>query len=101
MPSSNFEDILSRMHKLLEEAYEAGRAQERENMKRNVLAVFSTPEKSDTTAAITHAERSKTLMTIISDERRKHGTVKSAIKALIENAKEGILTSEIIEKTVL
>ncbi|SFK39341.1 hypothetical protein [Methylocapsa palsarum] len=97
------------LRSLLEAAFEAGRAAEREAMKRQLLAVLSPSELNienvpmaqtgldtvsqrgplaDEHIAATHAET-----------RAQPGTVKPVIKGLIETAKNGILTSTIIERT--
>lgn len=98
MPDSSIDNIISRatqdIYKLLEEAFEAGR----NDMRRELLAVLSHPEPSSDIAP-----RGKLPDLDIAAQnvlaRAASGTVKPTIKALIENAKNGILTSEIIEKT--
>jgi hypothetical protein len=94
MSDITVEDILSRatenLRKLIEEAFEAGRAKERESTKRNVLSFFShIAEPSEFTAALIHADRANTLAAA-TGSRAPSGTVKPAIKALIKNASDGI-----------
>jgi hypothetical protein len=92
MPDNPIDDILSRatqdIRKLLEEAFEAGR----NDMRRELLAVLShTGQPAHFELAGSDAD--------LQVGRAPSGTVKPTIKAYIENAKDGILTSEIIEKT--
>lgn len=102
MSPANIENIMSRatdgVRELLKEAYEAGRAKGREDIRRNLLSVLTNAEQPSDIAPRGGTPEldlaaQKTL------PRATSGTVKPTIKTLIENAKDGILTSEIIEKT--
>jgi hypothetical protein len=91
MSPANIENILSRtaqeLRKLIDEAYEAGRV----DMKRELAAFLAdgnTPLIKRTVS-----------LAASSEVRAQAGTVKPAIKALIENANNGIPASDIIEKT--
>jgi hypothetical protein len=90
MPNSQIEDIQSRatqdVRKLLEEAFEAGRA----NMKRELATFLSGGDTAPMTVTVSPAD---------TEGRAPSGTVKPGIKALIENAGNGITASQIIEKT--
>jgi hypothetical protein len=94
MANSQIEYLLSRatqgVRKLLEEAYEAGRAQEREVMKRELTTFLSRGNEAQLT--VTRGQAAD------SEDRAPSGTVKPAIKELIEKA-PGIRASDIIEKT--
>jgi hypothetical protein len=95
MPDSPIENILSRatqdIRKLLIEAYEAGRAREREDIKRELTTFLSRGDTAQITGTVGPASDT--------EGRAPIGTVKPGIKALIENASYGITASEIIEKT--
>ena len=88
------EYLLSRatqgVRKLLEEAYAAGRAKEREEMKRELTTFLSRGSEAQPTVARPEVD---------SNGRAPSGTVKPAIKELIEKAPNGILAADIIEKT--
>jgi hypothetical protein len=88
------EYLLSRgahsVRKLLEEAYEAGRAKEREDMKRELTTFLSRGNEAQPTVA---------RPAVNSNGRATSGTVKPAIKELIEKAPNGIRASDIIERT--
>jgi IclR helix-turn-helix domain len=96
MPDSPIENILSRatqdIRKQLEEAFEAGRATERDGMKREIVAFLSHKEPSPDIALAGSSAA-------ISVGRASPGTVKPAIMALIKKAPKGIRTAEIIERT--
>jgi hypothetical protein len=103
MSAANIEDILSRatdgLRELLKEAYESGRAKEREDMKRELVAFLSHKDQS---LEIALAASSIALVGSGADlhvVRAPAGTVKPQIKVMIENASDGITASEIIEKT--
>jgi hypothetical protein len=89
MPDGKIEDLISLAtqdaRKLMEAAYEAGRA----DMRRELFAILAEPTEITLTGS--DAE--------LHVGRAPSGTVKPTIKTLIENAQTGILTSEIIEKT--
>jgi hypothetical protein len=88
------EYLLSRatqsVRKLLEEAYAAGRAKEREDMKRELTTFLSRGNEAQVTVA---------RPAINSNGRAPSGTVKPAIKELIEKAPNGIRASDIIKTT--
>jgi len=91
MPDSPIENFLSRatqgLHKLLEEVFEAGRS----DMKRELTTFLSGGDTAQMTGTVSPATNS--------EGRAPSGTVKPAIKELIEKAPNGILASDIIEKT--
>jgi hypothetical protein len=96
MPDSQIKDIHSRamqdVRKLLEEAFEAGRA----DMRREMLALLSDNSRQTfyrPTVTLTGSDAD------LEVGRAPSGTVKPAIKELIEKAPNGILASDIIEKT--
>lgn len=97
MSPPTIEDLLSRatdsLRELLREAYEAGR----ESMK-SELAAFLTSGSSHHTTVRT-AIPVQMAIPVSEEARATPGTVKPRIMALIEYAKDGITTSEIIEKT--
>ncbi len=102
MSPANIEDIMSRatdgIRELLKEAYEAGRAKGRDDIRRNLLSVLTNAEQpSDIAPRGGTPELDIAVQKALS--RATSGTVKPTIKTLIENAEKGILTSEIIEKT--
>jgi len=91
MSVANIENILSRatqdLRELLEEAFEAGRA----DMKRELATFLS--------GADTALIKGTVGPTVDTEGRAPSGTVKPGIKTLIENACNGITAAEIIEKT--
>ena len=91
MPDSPIENIRSRatqdVLKLLEEAFEAGRA----DMKRELETFLSRGDTALFTGAVGPAADTEV--------RAPSGTVKPAIKRLIEKAPNGIRASDIIERT--
>ena len=100
MSAANIENILSRatqdLHKLLDEAYEAGRAKEREEIRRQ-LATYLGP--SEAPSGIIPRNVATAMVTANILARAHPGTVKPVIESLIKNATNGITASEIIEKT--
>lgn len=108
MSNSPIETILSRatqdLRELLEEAFEAGRAKEREDIRRQLAAYLGPGEapsevtpSGDTRELDNFTASQRVAPSILA--RAQPGTVKPAIEALIEKATNGISTSEIIEKT--
>jgi hypothetical protein len=97
MSTANIEDILSRatngLRELLKEAYEAGRY----DMRRELAAFLTGVDTPQST--MRSAIPVPTAIPVPDEGRAPAGTVKPAIKALIENAAKGITASEIIEKT--
>jgi len=99
MPDNPIEAVLSRatqdVRKLLEEAFEAGRAEG----KREIAALLSNVLRPQefvpigTPLPLLHAAIAN------SECRAPSGTVKPAIKELIEKAPNGIRASDIIERT--
>jgi len=87
MPNIKIENIKSQVCELIEEAFEAGRA----DMKRELTTFLSRGNESQLT--VTRGQAADT------EGRAPSGTVKPGIKALIENASNGITAPEIIEKT--
>jgi hypothetical protein len=100
MPDSPIENILSRatqdIHKLLEEAFEAGRM----DGKREIAALLSNVLPSQGAVSISPPNLPLLHASIANNEgRAPSGTVKPAIKELIEKAPNGIRASDIIERT--
>jgi hypothetical protein len=91
MSVTAIENILSRatqdVRKLLEAAFEAGRM----DMKRELETFLSRSDTALFTGTVGPAPDI--------ESRAPSGTVKPGIKALIENASNGITASEIVEKT--
>ena len=100
MPDSQIENILSRatqdVRKLIEEAYEAGRGSARDEIRAGLYAYLSSGGEPTFLGSIDTPVIAATEQTT---ERAPSGTVKPGIKALIENARNGITASQIIEKT--
>lgn len=103
MSAANIDNILSRatdcLRALLEEAFEAGRANGREDIKREMLSVLMSVEQpSDIVPEAYTPELDKIAAERVS-ARAASGTVKPMIKQLIDQAADGISTLEIIEQT--
>lgn len=103
MPNNPIDTILARatgdIRKLLEEAFEAGRVAARDEIQRGISAYLSLGTKPMPSLLGSCAESPTITATEQTAERAPMGTVKPAIKELIENADRGITASEIIEKT--
>jgi hypothetical protein len=111
MTDNPLDTIFSRaagdIRKLLQEAFEAGRASARDEIQRDILSYLSTPTLLGSIATAhpfdeiapvgPTPELDKAVQNVLA--RAASGTVKPTIKALIEDAKDGILTSDIIAKT--
>jgi hypothetical protein len=99
MPDSQIENFLSRatqdLRKLLEEAFEAGRV----DGKREIAALLSNvlPPQQIVSAGPPLPLLQAAMAN--SEGRAPSGTVKPAIKELIEKAPNGIRASDIIERT--
>jgi IclR helix-turn-helix domain len=92
MPDRQLEELISLAaqdaRKLIEAAYEAGRA----DMRRELFVILS-DNKQPPEIAVTDSDDEMRVV------RAPSGTVKPQIKAMIANADNGIKVSEIIEKT--